>query len=107
MAFVSPANKIAQLASIHFRVGFPDKGTATMKVFLLLLSIAAFSAPALSAVGFEQFSVPDPARKPLANHYLWRFGFRVLGGRFPRLWDRFNRWWSRTAQCSAPVYRWF
>jgi predicted dienelactone hydrolase len=66
MAFVSPANKIAQLASIHFRVGFPDKGTATMKVFLLLLSIAAFSAPALSAVGFEQFSVPDPARKPLS-----------------------------------------
>jgi hypothetical protein len=37
-----------------------------MKVFLLLLSIGSFSAPALSAVGFEQLSVPDPPRKALS-----------------------------------------
>ena len=37
-----------------------------MKVFLLLLSIGAFSAQALSAVGFEQLSVPDPPRKALS-----------------------------------------
>ncbi len=37
-----------------------------MKTFVLLLSVSVFLRPASAAVGFRQFSVPDPPGQPLS-----------------------------------------